>query len=864
MAREKGTVSFSANFEAQKAAPIDARMLVDTKADLISPTTWTANDGSIYAYLGMVVSVHSDSTPANNGVYQLTTLPYTIAGNWIQLGSGSSDHSTLTNLTYATSGHIGFQSALTFGIENTNAVQITTSGVAENDYAKFSPSGLVGRSYSEVLSDIGAQASLGFTPEDVANKRTTFQVIPDDTHYISEKLAYDQLALKANDNSVIHTSGNETVNGIKTFSSIPLSSGVPSTDYQVANKKYVDDSVGAENLWDRTETTLYPHTLNDNINIGSGTAIVGEVDFNINRDNPTHSEGKVFYDNIKHALSYYNEEADITVNIGQEVLIRVKNETGSTIPNGSVVYPSGFSGGEILIGLAIASDKEKCRLIGVVTHDIIDDSTGYVTKIGEVGDLDTSGYDSGDVIYLSPTVPGGTTKTIPIGAHYITRIGAVKIQSATVGSIVVDISTSEQTVEATQDVGFSRTDDCTISVADSATGVTLTLTPVGVDYCFYQYGDKYCKTIDSIVLPDEEGLFAIYYNLGTLTYVKNPTNSQIEVVIKNNPIVAYIYWNATDKKSEYVGYELHGINMSSVTHAYLHFAFGARYMNGLAPNSIVVDGNGDIDASAQFGVDAGAISDEDIYLAYAGIDSTVGLPIAYLSGTDTNPTLRVTSNAGFSVLTTGTGRMAYNTLSGGNYILSEVSNADFALCHIIAVNENNASKRLVAFIGQAQYTTLTNARAGAQTEIKNLRVVGILPQEAKAIATFVFETADNFDNGVKSRVRLISTGVNYVDWRTTYLNGSSSGSTGGTNSTIFDDSLFKIIDNGDATKAVQFDCAGITTGNTRVLIVPDSGGVVALVQEPVSAIGLNAKSDADKITDIITVLRTHNILGPNS
>jgi len=31
MSREKGVASFSANFEAQKAAPIDARMIVDTK-----------------------------------------------------------------------------------------------------------------------------------------------------------------------------------------------------------------------------------------------------------------------------------------------------------------------------------------------------------------------------------------------------------------------------------------------------------------------------------------------------------------------------------------------------------------------------------------------------------------------------------------------------------------------------------------------------------------------------------------------------------------------------------------------------------------------------------------------------------------
>ena len=68
--------------------------------------------------------------------------------------------------------------------------------VADSDYAKFTANGIKGVPYSTVLSDIGAQAALGFTPEDSANKVTLFQAIPDDTHYPSEKLVKDQLDLK--------------------------------------------------------------------------------------------------------------------------------------------------------------------------------------------------------------------------------------------------------------------------------------------------------------------------------------------------------------------------------------------------------------------------------------------------------------------------------------------------------------------------------------------------------------------------------------------------------------------------------------------------------------------------------------------
>jgi len=51
----------------------------------------------------------------------------------------------------------GKQDALTFGIADTNKVQINAADVADNDYAKFTATGLEGRSYAEVLSDIGAQ-----------------------------------------------------------------------------------------------------------------------------------------------------------------------------------------------------------------------------------------------------------------------------------------------------------------------------------------------------------------------------------------------------------------------------------------------------------------------------------------------------------------------------------------------------------------------------------------------------------------------------------------------------------------------------------------------------------------------------------
>ena len=66
---------------------------------------------------------------------------------------------------------IGGQASLTFGISNTNAVKIDSSSVAEDEFARFTANGLESRSASEVLSDIGATSAT-----DAANEATALAI----------------------------------------------------------------------------------------------------------------------------------------------------------------------------------------------------------------------------------------------------------------------------------------------------------------------------------------------------------------------------------------------------------------------------------------------------------------------------------------------------------------------------------------------------------------------------------------------------------------------------------------------------------------------------------------------------------------
>ncbi len=80
MWRIKGLSTFAANFEVEKRASLDARAMVDTKADLLLLTTREAHDGNEYTYVGMPVVVANDG--ANNGIYILEGTDYTNMNNW--------------------------------------------------------------------------------------------------------------------------------------------------------------------------------------------------------------------------------------------------------------------------------------------------------------------------------------------------------------------------------------------------------------------------------------------------------------------------------------------------------------------------------------------------------------------------------------------------------------------------------------------------------------------------------------------------------------------------------------------------------------------------------------------------------------
>ena len=173
------------------------------------------------------------------------------------------------------------------------------------------------------------------------------------------------------------------------------------------------------------------HTTGDRI-----VTDVNGVDFNLT-DSPSYQEGRIFYDNESKALSVYNDEADITLQVGQEEYLRVRNNAGSTILNGQAVRIVGSQGTHVTIEKAIATGSVTSQAVGIATHDIENNSFGYITTYGLVRGLDTSDFSDGDEIFLSQTVSGGLTGVAPVAPNYKVSLGHVVRSHPTVGTIVV-------------------------------------------------------------------------------------------------------------------------------------------------------------------------------------------------------------------------------------------------------------------------------------------------------------------------------------------------------------------------------------------------------------------------------------------
>ena len=399
---------------------------------------------------------------------------------------------------------------------------------------------------------------------------------------------------------------------------------------------------------------------------------------------------------------------------------------------------------------------------------VVDRSDGTLTlnDLALVGDV--TGNVTGDVSGSAATVTGGTQAAITtldnltgyqVSDADLTAIAALAhtdgnfiigdgdawvAESGDTARISLGLGTSDSpTFAGLISTGVVRATDFAKTGWPKITGATFsfddaskvfTVTDGGSAY-YYINGVKYTlggnKTVDLDDVGIAEGLWYIYFDGATLT----ASQTIWSFIDEDKALVAYLYWDATNNKELFLGWEAHTFFMDGFTHARLHYAGGARWESGL----LVSDAG-----SEDVNVSAGDIWDEDLNLPIsdgAGTDlfeqvlSPAELPIWYRDGAsawrlyETGDKAAAT-DAGYL----SGGDLKYNKLNG-TWANATVGLNNYVAYYVVATNEQTEPVALI--MGQRVDNKLSDAKIN--NVFAGLSLAGLPFEEMVVLARLILK-----------------------------------------------------------------------------------------------------------------------------
>jgi hypothetical protein len=548
-------------------------------------------------------------------------------------------------------------------------------------------------------------------------------------------------------------------------------------------------------------------STSENLNT-TGTADVQTLQLDTSVS-PSHSEGLVFYDNVNKTLAFFNDEADSTLQVGQELWIRVKNTTISTITNGQVVYLNGIDSGVPTIDLAKADALVTSRAtIGIATHSIEAGTVGYVTRLGTVRDLDTSGCGAGDILYLSATTAGAYTNVEPTSPNYSVRLGNCGVSDGSVGTIEAQITAGGNTRDVIKVFNGAILEDHSITVTSAAGTVTLSLEKSGggdlslfFDGQFTFFDSDPAATVSLTAGSDTTPtLNYVYIPKSTTTLTSStvgfPTTEQFV------PVATVLVQSAASVETD-GAYKVHAwtdhlsdsLDQGHLSHINKWIRNqNATWISGVA-STFSGSGTGTVGLSTTSGIilqlhehSFPAFSDPaDIYV--------VNDPVTPYNKV-TNIADIVTDSAGATLL-----------------------NRTYGLVFWGSVNEEDGDCKIYCNLPSGSYAK--NQPGLVSGDINAYTNYGI-PEEFKGTGFLFFRLVMDANPGGTTFTVYSEPGD---DIRGQFPNTVAGTSTA--TATEFPDNTFRVQNVSDTSKELAFDASGITTSNTRTVTIQDADGIMA-------------------------------------
>jgi len=270
-------------------------------------------------------------------------------------------------------------------------------------------------------------------------------------------------------------------------------------------------------------------TVFGNTTFTSGLS-VNYIDFDTTPTVPSPTGGTLYYDSNENALSYkpITPSNDVTVNLGQESLVRIYNNLGVQINNGQALHITGAISGTPTVSLAIGTggDAVQFQISGIATHDIPNGSFGFMTVFGVVRDINLTGFSIGEQVYLSQHVAGGfasysdlfyTGRTCEVG-HVLDNSSNGKLQVTILNEIEgTIITTQENNILAANNSSTGVFQFGGLSI-DNPSGTTFSVGEVE-GWIIDNVTAPANPTIQLIIYSGSTGNTSLYYSTATETYV---------------------------------------------------------------------------------------------------------------------------------------------------------------------------------------------------------------------------------------------------------------------------------------------------------------------------------------------------------
>ena len=383
----------------------------------------------------------------STGVSEISSIEFTTSGTSVQMrwdGSGDSTVFTVNNTDFATlsSNKTAF-GGLTYGSDY--SPYYTDRSLIDLGYFNSNNRYVTGGTYDNGTALISYSGANGFPSFSVDMSSLDLN----DTYVTGGTLT------QPTDNT-----NSGLINLLYSQDVSPSTYSIPYTDTFITGFTYNNNNTFTivENNGDTYSVTFNEVsglTVNGDLNVTgntylvdvSGTSLFTDyIDFrNIGASLPTDQQGRIYWDDDNGTLSLGMYGGQVVQQIGLEKYYYIKNQSGATISNGRVVRAAGTLGasGRILGEYMIADGTIPPKFtLGIATEDIINGDDGYVTEFGLVRGINTTGtpygevWNDGDILWVSPTIPGGLTKVEPQAPNLKIEIAIVIYANAN-GSIFV-------------------------------------------------------------------------------------------------------------------------------------------------------------------------------------------------------------------------------------------------------------------------------------------------------------------------------------------------------------------------------------------------------------------------------------------